>query len=378
MRFSFTDEQEQFRAVVRRFLRDHSSRGAVRTQMATTVGYDHAVWRQLSTDLGLTGLQVPERYGGAGAGFVELGIALEEMGRSLLCAPYFASAVLATQAIMNGASDAQKRALLPALAGGTRIATLAWVEPGGRWDAAGVAMTATPTRAGYILDGTKKFVLDGHTADLVIVAARAPGSSGNDGVDLFVVELPSAGVERRRLETIDQTRKQAELVFTQAAAVALGDAGSGASALARTLDQAAVALACEMVGGARALLESAVEYAKLRMQFGRAIGSFQAIKHKCAELLLDVELAAAAAHYAAAAIAEDDAETAALAALAKACASDAYIRTAIECLQIHGGIGFTWDHDAQLWYKRAKSSEVLLGDATQHRERYLQLKEAAA
>lgn len=378
MRFGFTDEQAQFRVVVRRFMRDRSPASDVRRQMASVDGYDRAVWQRLTRELGLTGIHVPEQYGGQGFGFVELGIVLEEMGRALFCAPFFATAVLATQALLNGATDAQKRALLPAIAVGERIATLAWVEANGRWDVGGIALTATSADGGYLLDGTKKFVLDGHTADLVIVVARARGTAGEDGVSLFAVDAPCAGLTRRRLETLDATRKQAELVFNNVPARLLGDLGSGAVALSRTLEQAAVALACEMVGGARALLESAVEYAKLRMQFGRPIGSFQAIKHRCADLLLEVELANSAACYAAAALAEDDPEVPALASLAKACASDAYMRTAAECIQIHGGIGFTWDHDTHLWFKRAKSSEVLLGDACYHRERYLQLTEAGA
>lgn len=378
MRFGFTDEQAQFRVVVRRFMRDRSPASDVRRQMASVDGYDRAVWQRLTRELGLTGIHVPEQYGGQGFGFVELGIVLEEMGRALFCAPFFATAVLATQALLNGATDAQKRALLPAIAVGERIATLAWVEANGRWDVGGIALTATSADGGYLLDGTKKFVLDGHTADLVIVAARARGTAGEDGVSLFAVDAPCVGLTRRRLETLDATRKQAELVFNNVPARLLGDLGSGAVALSRTLEQAAVALACEMVGGARALLESAVEYAKLRMQFGRPIGSFQAIKHRCADLLLEVELAHSAACYAAAALAEDDPEVPALASLAKACASDAYMRTAAECIQIHGGIGFTWDHDTHLWFKRAKSSEVLLGDACYHRERYLQLTEAGA
>ena len=378
MRFGYSDEQAQYRAILRRFLRERAPVADVRRQMATEVGFDRVFWQQLNSELGLAGMHVPEDCGGQGFGFVELGIALEEMGRALVCAPFFSSAVLATQAILNGATHAEQRALLPALGSGERIATLAWVEASGRWDVNGIALTATPVGSGYRLDGVKKFVLDGHVADLVIVAARTRGTAGADGMSLFAVDGHAAGLERRRLDTIDATRKQAELRFTQVPAQLLGECGDGAAALALTLDQAAVALACEMVGGAQALLESAVEYAKLRMQFGRPIGSFQAIKHTCAELLLEVELATSAARYATAAVAENDAEVPALASLAKACASEAYMHAAAECIQIHGGLGFTWDNDTQLWFKRAKSSEVMLGDPCWHRERYLALMEAAA
>ena len=378
MRFGYTDEQEQFRAIVARFMRDRSPSAAVRQHMASPLGHDPALWRQLATALGITGVHVPERFGGQGFGYGELGIALEEMGRALLCSPYFACSVLATEALLTVATEHEQSQLLPALIAGERLATLAWVERDGAWDVGAGTLTATAHDPGFQLDGHKHFVLDGHHADLLLVVARVPGTRGDDGLGLFAVEASAAGLTRRELVTLDTTRRQAELTFDACAARRLGTDGSQATALRRVLDRATVALACEMVGGAHALLDAAVEYAKLRMQFGRPIGSFQAIKHKCAEMLLEVELAAAAARYAAAAIDEDDAELPALASLAKAMAADAYMHAAIECIQIHGGIGFTWDHDTHLWFKRAKSSEVMLGDATYHRERYLALTEATA
>ena len=376
MQFSFTDEQEQFRAVVQRFVRDKSPTSEVRRLMATEEGFDRGVWQQLSEALGLPGIHVPETYGGLGFGFVELGIVMEEMGRSLLCTPYFGSAILATSAILNGASEAQKLALLPEISRGDRIASLAIAEASGSWVAGGIELTASDSDDRFLLNGKKKFVLDGHTADTIIVVARRPGSQGEEGVGLFVLDGIVEGLLRQPLETIDATRKQAELTFDNVAAQPLNEDKDALAALVKTVDQAAVALANEMVGGAQALLDSAVEYAQLRMQFGRVIGSFQAVKHKCADMLLDVELAKSAAYYAAQAIVENHIEAPALASLAKACAADAYMRTAAECIQIHGGIGFTWDHDTHLWYKRAKSSEVLLGDPSYHRERYMQQLEA--
>ncbi len=382
MRFGYTDEQEQFRAIVARFLRERSPVSEVRRHMASDDGYDRALWRQLADELGLTGVHVPEQFGGQGFGYTELGIALEEMGQALLCAPYFASSVLATEALMSIASEAEQHALLPGLVSGARIATLAWVEGKGDWDVAATTLTATPDGRddgkSFRLDGHKKFVLDGHRADLLLVVARAPRSVGDAGLGLYVVEGEAAGLTRRQLATIDSTRRQAELRFSSTPARRLGAEPSIARALRSTLDRATIALACEMVGGARALLNASVEYAKLRMQFGRPIGSFQAVKHKCAEMLLEVELAASAARYAAAAIDEQDNEVPALASMAKAMAADAYMHAAIESIQIHGGIGFTWDQDTHLWFKRAKSSEVMLGDASHHRERYLALTEAAA
>ena len=371
-RFSFTDEQTQFREVLRRFLRDHSDSSAVREQMSSARGYDPVLWRRLADELALTGLVIPERFGGSGFGPVEHGIALEEMGRALLCAPYFASTVLAAQALLNSGDDAACAAYLPAIASGECIATLAFAEHDGRWSVDAVATSATAHDGGARLNGDKSYVLDGCSADLIVVVAREAVGNDADGMSLFAVAPDSPGLSARPLETIDLTRKLAHLHFDNVPARRIGRAGMATAGLRATMDYALIAHANEMVGGADALLHAALDYAKLRMQFGRPIGSFQAIKHKLADLLLDVELAKSAAYYAAAALAENDPQTAALASLAQASASDVAIHTAEQCVQIHGGIGFTWDHDTHLWFKRAKSSEVLFGDACEHRERYLQ------
>ena len=372
IQFAFTDEQEQFRTAIRRFLNDKSPTTEVRRLMATAEGYDPRVWRQLSADLGLPGIHIPEQYGGAGFGMVELCMVMEELGRALLCAPYFSTAVLAANAILNSGTEAQKSALLPDIAKGARLATLAVTEPDGNWDPIGIKVVATPDAGGYRLDGVKSYVVDGHVADLLIVAARAPKTVGREGLALFTLGANAGGVERRLLESMDPTRKIARIDFHGAHANLLGNLGDGAKPILRTLDQAAIALANEMVGGAQALLDSAVNYAKLRVQFGRTIGSFQAIKHKLADMLLDVELAKSAAYYAAQAAAVDDPEWPALASLAKAAASETYLHTAAEGIQIHGGIGFTWDNDTHLWFKRAKSSEVFLGQPSYHRELLMQ------
>lgn len=373
MKFSFTDEQREFRSSVRRFLEDKSPTTEVRRLMATETGFDPAVWRQLSGELGLTAVHIPEGYGGQGFGISELAIAAEEMGRSLLCAPYFASTVMAATAILKAGTESQKSSMLPALASGQSIATLAIAEDAGQWTAAGVAATATSAGALYRLDGVKSFVLDGATADRIVVLARRAGSVGTDGLSFFAVDAGAAGLDRRPLETLDQTRKLARLQFSGVEAELLGIEGAGAGPLQATLDVAAISLANEMMGGAERLLESAVAYAGIRYQFGRPIASFQSLKHKAADMLLDVELAKSAAYYAAAAAdGDDDDDVTALASLAKAAASEAYMRTAIHTVQIHGGIGFTWDNDTQLWFKRAKSSEVFLGHPAWHRERLLQ------
>jgi alkylation response protein AidB-like acyl-CoA dehydrogenase len=372
IQFAFTDEQEQFRSAIRRFLNDKSPTTEARRLMGTAEGYDPAVWRQMSEELALPGIHVPEQYGGAGFGIVELCIVTEELGRALLCAPYFSTAVLAANAILNSGTEAQKVALLPDIAKGARLATLAITEPDGNWDPASIEVVATPDADGYLLDGIKSYVVDGHLASLLIVAARTPKTVGCEGLALFTLDANAGGIERRMLESMDPTRKIARIDFHHAHAKLLGNLDEGAKPILRTLDQAAIALANEMVGGAQALFDAAVNYAKLRVQFGRTIGSFQAIKHRLADMLLDVELAKSAAYYAAQAAAVDDPEWPALASLAKAAASETYLQTAIQCIQIHGGIGFTWDNDTHLWFKRAKSSEVFLGQPGYHRELLMQ------
>ncbi len=371
MRFSFTPEQEEFRTSLRRALEARSPTKEVRRLMATEAGFEREGWQKLNQELGLTAILIPESDGGQGFGHAEAAIVLEEMGRGLLCAP-FLSTVLATTAILNAATEEQKRALLPAIADGKTTATLAFSEDSGRNDAAGVAMTAAPSGGTWRLDGTKSFVLDGHTADLIVVLARRAGTHGEDGLSFFSVAGDSSGLQRRRLKTMDETRKLARLTFNSVEARLLGTEGAAALPFARTMQQAAILLANEMVGGAERLRQDALAYTQMRMQFGRSIASFQTTKNKAADMLVDVEMAKSAAYYAAAALDEGDDDLPAIASLAKACASEAYLQTAIHAVQMHGGIGFTWDNDTHLWFKRAKSSEILFGDANQHRELMMQ------
>ena len=368
LNFAFSEEQDQLRDAVRKFLEAKSPEAEVRRLMETTDGYDPAVWSQMANELGLQSLHIPEAYGGQGFSWVELGIVLEEQGRALLCAPYFSTVVLAANAILNAGTEDQKAALLPGIASGETIATLAFTEPNGKWDAAGIELVATPDGDGATLNGTKMFVLDGHIANLIVVVARAAGTTGEDGISFYTVDGDAAGLTRTALATMDQTRKQAKLEFSGVKATPLGTSGAGWAALSKTLDQASVGLCNEMVGGAQYVLDESVQYAKDRVQFGRPIGSFQAIKHKCADMLLETESAKSAAYYAAWSAAEDNDELPVVASLAKAYCSDAYFHSAAENIQIHGGIGFTWEHDAHLYFKRAKSSEILFGDATYHRE----------
>ncbi len=363
MQFAFTEEQDQLRSFVRQFLEEKSSEEAVRALMETESGYDEAVWSQMAEQLGLQSLIIPEQYGGQGFGWVELVVVLEEMGRSLLAAPFFSTVVLATSALLLADDEAAASDYLPKIASGELIATVAMTEENGRWDESGVTATATQDGDNWKLSGAKHYVLDGHTAGLIIVAARTAA-----GVSLFAVDGDAAGMTRTPLATMDQTRKQAKIELSDTPARLIGSDGSGWDIMTRVLDRAAVGLAAEQVGGAQMVLDMAVEYAKVRVQFGRPIGSFQAIKHKCADMLLQVESAKSAAYYAAWCASEDNDELPAMASLAKSYCSEAYFHATAENIQIHGGIGFTWEHPAHLYFKRAKSSELLFGDPTYHRE----------
>jgi alkylation response protein AidB-like acyl-CoA dehydrogenase len=357
-------EQDELRESVRRFLADRAPLTRVRELMETEDGTDQAVWEQAAAQLGLQGLAIPQDYGGAGFTFAEQAIVLEEFGAALYGGPYLASAVLAATALLAGQDEAARRELLPPIASGETIATLAFTEDGGSWDPGTIRLSAVKDGKDWRLDGHKSFVLDGRTAGLILVAAATDA-----GLSLFAVDADAAGLNRITLPTLDQTRKLARLEFAGVTGALIGSPGDAVAVLDRTLDVAAIALAAEQLGGARRALEQAVEYAKIRHQFGRPIGSFQTIKHRCADLLLEVESLRSAVGYAAAAVAEDSPEIPVLASLVKAYASETYFHVAAENIQIHGGIGFTWEHDAHLYFKRAKSSELFLGDGSYHRER---------
>jgi alkylation response protein AidB-like acyl-CoA dehydrogenase len=356
-------EQEELRASVRRFLADRAPISAVRALMETTDGLDAEVWKQAGKQLGLQGIAIPEAYGGAGFSFTEQAIVLEELGAALYGGPYLASAVLAATALLASPDEDARKTYLPGIASGEVIGTLAFTEEDGSWDPDAIRLAASEGDDGWRLDGRKSFVLDGHTAGLILVIARTGEELG-----LFAVQSDAAGLTRTPLPTLDQTRKLARLDFAAVPARLIGSPGDGAAVLSRTLDVAAIAQAAEQLGGAQRALDMAVEYAKVRHQFGRPIGSFQAIKHRCADLLLEVESLRSAVQYAAAAVAENSAEVPVVASLVKAYASDVYFHVAAENIQIHGGIGFTWEHDAHLYFKRAKASELFLGDASYHRE----------
>jgi len=370
MNFAFSEEQEMLRATARRFLDDKAPSAVVRRLMETDEGFDPGLWGEIAVQ-GWQAMAIPEQYGGAGFTFLEQGILMEEMGRSLFPSPYLSSVVLCADLILTAGTEEQKRELLPGIAAGERRFGLAQLEESGRWDAAGIGMVAKRDGGDLVISGTKSFVVDGHTSDALLVAVRTDeASQGAEGISLVVVDGKARGVARRRLETMDMTRKQAEIVLDDVrvpVAAVLGTEGSGWQSIQNTTTRAIVALAFEQVGGAQQCLDMSVEYAKVRVQFGRPIGSFQAIKHKCADMLVLVESAKSAAYYAGWAVTEGDPEVAIVAPMAKSYCSEAYFHCAAENIQIHGGIGFTWEHDAHLYFKRAKTDELLFGSPAQHR-----------
>lgn len=372
MDFQFSEEQEELRSIAQTFLAEQCGPEQVRSAMESPLGYDAALWTQIATELGWACVHIPEAYGGLGLGYVDLVVLLEAMGESVLCAPFFSTVVLGANTILEVGSETQKEGLLPALAEGSTTATLALTERQGIWEADGVETTATPDGDGFLLNGTKSWILDGHSADQLLIVARATGTTGEVGISAFVVPGDSAGLTRKALPTMDQTRRMAEIELVNVRVArenCLGEPGAAWPGLRKTLDLAAIALAAEQVGGAQRCLEMAVGYAKEREQFGRVIGSFQSIKHKCADMMVAVESARSALYYAAC-IADDGSDDVSTnASLAKAWCSDAYFKCAGDNIQIHGGVGFTWEYDPHLHFKRARSTAAWLGDPSHHRER---------
>ncbi len=365
MNFAFSHEQAELKRGARRFLAVSCGTAQVRAAMAGTTGLDEAAWRQ-ACDLGWSGLVIPEAQGGAGLDWVALVAIAEETGRSLACVPFFSTVCLGANALLAAGDSAH----LPRIASGEATATLAFAEDAAA-DARIISSTAREDAQGYALSGTKRFVVDGATADLLVVTTRAPGPAGDDPVALFVVDAHAPGVVREPVPALDPTRRLATVQLHDVRVERAARIGS-ADVLARTLDRASVALAAEALGGAERCLEMATDYAKTRVQFDRPIGSFQAIKHRLADMLVAVETARSAVYWAACVAAsddDDDAELPTAAALAKSYATEAFFRCAAECLQIHGGIGFTWEHEAHLFLKRARGSLSLLGSPASDRER---------
>ncbi len=360
-------DRRELRSSARGFFEKYSDEDAVRSTMETADGFDRMLWDRMAEELGLQGLLIPERFGGIELTFRDLQIVMEEMGRALVCAPFLSSAVQCVTALLASADEARTAELLPRLASGSVIAALAFADRQGQWDPSDDAVTARQDDVGWVVSGARHYVLDGAAADIVLVAAATDSGPG-----LFAVDARAGGCRAEPLQTLDMTRRQANLTFDAARAELVGTAGSADGYVRAAVDAGLAALAAEQVGGARRLMEMSVEYAQVREQFGRPIGSFQAIKPKCADMLVEVESATSAAEAACTAIAERSGESALLASLAKSYCSEAFCHVAAENIQVHGGIGFTWEHPAHLYFRRAKASEMLFGAPVYHRERMLE------
>lgn len=367
MNFDFSEEQYLLRDQAKRFLGDRSTPSVVRAVLEDDEKpYDKALWQEMA-ELGWIGATIPEEYGGAGMSREDLCVIAEELGRSLAPTPFSSSVYMATEALLMAGSEAQKQEHLPAMAAGERIGCFAVSEGVGVANAASIKM-----RGGEgVVEGTKVPVADGDIADFAIVLAR----TGND-LSLFVVDLNGDGVSRKPVETVDPTRSHAEITFDKAAAEPLGEAGEGWSIVQSVFDHAAILMAFEQVGGAQACLDMATDYAKNRFAFGRAIGSFQAIKHKLADIYIATELARANTYYGAWALSTDAPDLATAAAAARVAASEAYNLAARENIQTHGGMGFTWEFDCHLYYRRAKLLSLALGGERRWKDRLISQLEA--
>jgi alkylation response protein AidB-like acyl-CoA dehydrogenase len=376
MNFDFTQEQVMLRDLTREFLNRESTPRAVRTLMADERGFSDATWQQMA-EMGLMGVAIDAGYGGQGLGMVEIALVLDEMGRAAYPGPYFATVVLAAGAIAAGGQANQMARYLPDLANGRTRATLAFLEDAVSWTPSAVRLRAERRGDGFVLSGTKRFVPFAHVADLVLVAARTGG--GQDGTTVFAVDARAAGLQQTLNGEMDHTSKTSTLVLDDVrvgADAVIGQVDRGWEVLGPTLQRAAVGASAEMLGASRRCMEMSVEYAKVRQQFGQPIGTFQAIKHACAEMLLEVENSHAATYYAAWALDAGSPDADLAISAAKAYVSDASRKVCGSSIQVHGGIGFTWEYDLHLYVKRAKHLEPLYGDADFHREQALKIMEA--
>ena len=368
MDFGFSEEQEMLRDAAKRFLADNCSTKFVRQMMADPTAHDAAFWSKL-VGQGWPGLLIPAAYGGTDGTFLDMTVIVEELGKALIPGPFFATALLGAPAFIEGGSEAQKKEFLPKMAEGKFIATVAIAEAPGRFDAGGIELKATKKGAGYTLNGEKFFVPDAHVADAVVVAARTGAGTGENGITLLCVPAKEKGVTVTQLKTVDMTRRVCHVKFDNVQAdTVIGKENEGWTVLRRVLDVATAALATEMVGTAQKALDIAVEYAKTRVQFGKPIGSFQAIKHKCVDMMVAVENSRSLTYYAAWTVDERVAEASTAVPMAKAYASDMAKNVTSEAIQVHGGIGFTWEHDMHLYHRRALAGEANLGNAPIHRE----------
>jgi alkylation response protein AidB-like acyl-CoA dehydrogenase len=373
MDIGFTEEQELLRDSARRFLDSECDTRFVRARMAEPAAVTNEFWRKLA-EQGWLGIVYPEEESGSGLGLVDLVVLMEEMGRVVMPGPFLSTVLLGGAAIAEAGAPAQRRQWLPQIVAGSAKAALAWTEPNLRWDAAGITLRARDAGGGFALSGTKLFVGDAHLADTLVIAARTrDGSTMEDGVSLFLVPKDTPGLTVTVLPTIDETRKLCEVGLNSVAGALLGEIHQGWAPLSKVIARATVALAAEMCGGAQQVLDMTVAYAKMRVAFGKPIGSYQGVKHQAADMLVALENAKSLTYYAAWAVDQELHEAPLAVSMAKAAASDMSRKIAGTGIQLHGGIGMTWEHDLQLYFKRAKACEVAFGDATWHRERVAQL-----
>lgn len=382
MDFSFSEEQQMIRDTAEAFLAEVSNSEAIRGAMATEQGFDTEVWQRITSQMYWQAIHIPEQYGGMGLGYVELAAMLEQMGRYLLCSPFYSTVCLATNALLIAGNEGQKAEYLTQICEGSLTATLAYTGASGQWGAEAVEAIVSREGDKFVLNGTLRYVPDGHTAGLIIIAARTAGSVAGSGISLFAVPADTAGLQRKWLPTMDQTRKQAEITLnnvTVPATALMGEEGGAWPQLEKVIQLATVAVAAEQMGGAQQVLDLTVEYTKERVQFGRPIAGFQAVKHKAANMMLKTEVSRSAVYYAAC-VAEEAMKGGSLAgelgeaaSVAKAYCSDAYFQNSGDAIQLHGGVGFTWEYDVHLYFKRAKSSEIFLGNGAYHREKVAQL-----
>jgi alkylation response protein AidB-like acyl-CoA dehydrogenase len=376
MEFGFTAEQEMIRRQAADFLKKECPTTFVRALMQDERGFDAALWKKMAA-MGWLGLIFPEEHGGVGLTFVDLALVLEEMGRALAPGAYFSTVLMAGLVLLEAGSDEQKKKWLKPLIKGELKATLAITEPARGPGPAGICIRASTDDSGFLLNGTKLFVPDADVADLIVCVARTgEGSLPEEGITLFGVDRQSEGITVTPLKTLDMTRRLYEVILEQVHVPVdrvIGRAGRAWPVVESVLDKSMIGLCAEMVGGSQRVLDMCVEYSKSRIQFGRPIGSFQSIQHKCADMLLLTESARSAVYAAAWAASRESEDVALQASIAKAYTSDAYSSVAGEGIQIHGGMGFTWEHDAHLYFKRAKADEVMFGDASYHRERVAEL-----
>ncbi len=378
--FEFSSERRALRDLARTVCADVWPEAEVRRLMETREGFDRDGWRRLGREAGLAGLTVPAEYGGAGAGLVDLAVVAEEFGAAPACSPLLGTVALSATALQRSGDAEVAKQLLPAVTEGERVLALAATDDRGTWQPSRPTTTARRVDGGGRIDGAQAHVIDGDAADALLVLADVDGPAGMAGqadVDgrsgLFLVEGDAPGLGRELMSTLDLTRRQARLRFDGVAARLVGDVDAGARAVADARDTATVVLAAAAVGGAQRMLDLSVDYARTRLQFGRPIGSFQAVKHRCADMLVATEQARSTAYHAAWACDEAGDDHRLAASLAQVTCADAYKRVASDAIQVHGGIGFTWEHPAHLYYKRAVSDAALLGRRAFHTGRLADL-----